>query len=56
MNKILASIDQLPLFVRTLRGVLAGAEVTLAELFLNYVNHLEYHLRKLLGRWESGAT
>ena len=33
-----------------------GAEVTLAGLFVDYVDHLEHHLRKLLGRWESEAT
>lgn len=33
-----------------------GAEVTLAGLFVDYVDHLEHHLRKMLGRWESGAT
>jgi hypothetical protein len=33
-----------------------GAEVTLAALFVDYVDHLEHHLRKMLGRWESGAT
>jgi GNAT superfamily N-acetyltransferase len=30
-----------------------GAEVTLAGLFVDYVDHLEHHLRKMLGRWES---
>ena len=30
-----------------------GAEVTLAGLFVEYVDHLEHHLRKMLGRWES---
>jgi hypothetical protein len=34
----------------------SGAEVTLAGLFVDYVDHLEHHLRKMLGRWESGAT
>ena len=33
-----------------------GAEVTLAGLFVDYVDHLEHHLRKMLGRWESRAT
>ena len=33
-----------------------GAEVTLAGLFVDYVDHLEHHLRKMLGRWEGGAT
>src|SRR5262245_51907802 len=33
-----------------------GDEVTLAWLFVDYVDHLEHHLRKMLGRWESGAT
>ena len=33
-----------------------GAEVTLAGLFVEYVDHLEHHLRKMLGRWESGAA
>ena len=32
------------------------AEVTLAGLFVDYVDHLEHHLRKMLGRWESGAA
>src|SRR5262249_53193436 len=26
----------------------------LAGLFVDYVDHLEHHLRKMLGRWESG--
>jgi GNAT superfamily N-acetyltransferase len=30
-----------------------GGEVTLAGLFVEYVDHLEHHLRKMLGRWES---
>jgi hypothetical protein len=34
----------------------SGAEVTLAGLFVGYVDPLEHHLRKMLGRWESGAT
>jgi len=33
-----------------------GPEVTLAWLFVDYVDHLEHHLRKMLGRWESGAA
>jgi hypothetical protein len=33
-----------------------GEEVTLADLFVDYVDHLEHHLRKMLGRWESGVT
>ena len=33
-----------------------GADVTLAGLFVDYVDHLEHHLRKMLGRWEGGAT
>ncbi len=33
-----------------------GAEVTLAGLFVDYVEHLEHHLRQMLGRWEGGAT
>ena len=36
--------------------VKGGAEVTLAGLFGDYVDHLEHHLRKMLGRWESGTT
>ena len=34
----------------------SGAEVTLAGLFVDYVDHLEHHLRKMLGRWESKPT
>jgi mannose-6-phosphate isomerase-like protein (cupin superfamily) len=30
-----------------------GGEVTLTGLFVDYVDHLEHHLRKMLGRWES---
>ena len=30
-----------------------GAEVTLAELFVDYVDHLEHHLRMMLGQWHS---
>ena len=33
-----------------------GAEVTLAGLFVAYVDHLEHHLGKMLGRWEGGAA
>jgi hypothetical protein len=29
-----------------------GAEVTLAWLFTDYMDHLEHHLRAALGRWE----
>lgn len=29
-----------------------GKEVTLAALFIDYVDHLEHHLRKLLGQWD----
>ena len=28
-----------------------GAEITLAGLFVDYVDHLEHHLRKMLGEW-----
>jgi hypothetical protein len=31
-----------------------GEEVTLAWLFVDYVDHLEHHLRKMLGDWRSG--
>jgi hypothetical protein len=30
-----------------------GNEMTLAELFIDYVNHLEHHLGKMLGQWGS---
>jgi hypothetical protein len=30
-----------------------GDEVTLADLFVDYVDHLEHHLSKMLGQWES---
>ena len=30
-----------------------GPEVTLEWLFVDYVDHLEHHLRKMLGRWEA---
>jgi hypothetical protein len=33
-----------------------GSEVTLAGLFADYVDHLEHHLRRMLGRWEGEAT
>src|SRR5580700_4847276 len=33
-----------------------GAEVTLAWLFVDYVDHLEHHLRKMLGGWDGEAT
>ena len=33
-----------------------GEEVTLAGLLVDYVDHLEHHLRKMLGRWEGEAT
>ena len=33
-----------------------GAEVTLAGLFVDFVDHLEHHLRKMLGQWESEPT
>jgi hypothetical protein len=32
-----------------------GPEVTLAALFVDYVDHLEHHLRKMLGAWETGS-
>jgi hypothetical protein len=32
------------------------AQRTLTGLFVEYVDHLEHHLRKMLGRWEGGAT
>lgn len=28
----------------------------LAGLLVDYVDHLEHHLRKMLGRWEGGAA
>jgi hypothetical protein len=34
----------------------SGAEVTLAWLFVDYVDHLEHHLREMLGKWEGKAT
>jgi hypothetical protein len=33
-----------------------GAEVSLAGLFVDYVEHLEHHLRMMLGRWEVEPT
>ena len=33
-----------------------GNEITLAGLFIAYVDHLEHHLRRMLGQWESDAT
>ena len=30
----------------------SGPEVTLAALFMDYVDHLEHHLRQMLGRWD----
>jgi mannose-6-phosphate isomerase-like protein (cupin superfamily) len=30
-----------------------GSEVNLAGLFVDYVDHMEHHLRKMLGRWEN---
>jgi hypothetical protein len=41
---------------RAKRRVGGGAEVTLAGLFVDYVDHLEHHLRKMLGRWEGEAA
>ena len=32
-----------------------GNEVTLGWLFVDYVDHLEHHLRAMLGRWEVGV-
>jgi GNAT superfamily N-acetyltransferase len=32
------------------------SQITLAELFGDYVDHLEHHLRKMLGRWDSEAV
>lgn len=31
-----------------------GEEHTLARLFVGYVDHLEHHLREMLGAWEGG--
>src|SRR5262245_12686359 len=33
-----------------------GGELTTAGLFVGYVDHLEHHLRKMLGLWEGGPT
>src|SRR5262249_35431992 len=30
-----------------------GGVITVAGLFVDYVDHLEHHLRKLLGEWKS---
>ena len=30
-----------------------GGEVTLEWLFVDYVDHLEHHLRAMLGRWDA---
>jgi hypothetical protein len=30
-----------------------GGEATLTGLFVDYVDHLKHHLRKMLDRWES---
>jgi mannose-6-phosphate isomerase-like protein (cupin superfamily) len=32
-----------------------GSEVSLVGLFVDYVDHLEHHLRAMLGRWESSG-
>jgi hypothetical protein len=32
-----------------------GADVTLAGLFVDYVDHLEHQFRAMLGRWDGGA-
>ena len=34
----------------------SGNEITLAELVIDYVDHLEHHLRKMLGKWGSVVT
>ena len=34
-------------------GPLGAVEVTLTGLFVDYVYHLEHHLRQMLGQWES---
>jgi DinB superfamily len=36
--------------------VKGGNEMTLAALFVDYVDHLEHHLKAMLGRWESAST
>ena len=33
-----------------------GAEITLAWLFVDYVDHLDHHLRKMLGGWDGEGT
>lgn len=33
-----------------------GTELTLAALFVDYVDHLEHHIRAMFGAWESGAA
>jgi hypothetical protein len=33
-----------------------GEEVTLEWLFVDYVDHLEHHLRAMLGRWEAEGS
>jgi hypothetical protein len=33
-----------------------GDEVTVAWLFVDYVDHLEHHLRKMLGEWPGEST
>jgi hypothetical protein len=33
-----------------------GREITLSELFEDYVNHLEHHLGKMLGQWPVSAS
>jgi hypothetical protein len=35
--------------------VAGGCEVSLADLFADYVDHLEHHLRRMLGRWDTGS-
>jgi hypothetical protein len=41
---------------RAICRVGTGDEVTLEWLFVDYVDHLEHHLRKMLGSWESVLT
>jgi hypothetical protein len=36
--------------------VKGGNEMSLAALFVDYVDHLEHHLRAMLGRWERAST
>jgi hypothetical protein len=38
---------------RTTCRVGEGAEATLEWLLVDYVDHLEHHLRAMLGRWEA---